>query len=243
MGFIIGALKIIILIGFLVFIHEGAHFLIAKKSKVKVLEFSLGFGKGIWSKQKEETKYSIRAIPLGGYVRMLGEDEESNDERAFNNVSIWKRLAIVFAGPIINIAFGLFLFWLLASIYNKNAYDGLIVTRNYLIMLFRGIASLFTGGAKEAGFVGPVGISQIIVNTTGAFDFFYLMSVISISLGITNLLPIPGLDGGKIVLLLLELIRKKKLSEDTEFKITAIGMLLLLTIAVFVTANDIGRLF
>ena len=57
-------MKIIILIGFLVFIHEGAHFLIAKKSGVKVLDFSLGFGKELWSKQTEETKYSIRLIPL-----------------------------------------------------------------------------------------------------------------------------------------------------------------------------------
>ena len=65
MGFIIGALKIIILIGFLVFIHEGAHFLIAKKSGVKVLEFSLGFGKKLWSKKGEETEYSVRCIPLG----------------------------------------------------------------------------------------------------------------------------------------------------------------------------------
>ena len=65
MSFIVGALKIIFLIGFLVFIHEGAHFLIAKKSGVKVLEFSLGFGKKLWSKKGKETEYFIRAVPLG----------------------------------------------------------------------------------------------------------------------------------------------------------------------------------
>ena len=64
MGFIIGLLKIIILLGFLVLIHEGGHFLVAKKCGVKVLEFSIGFGKEIWSKQKGETKYSIRLVPL-----------------------------------------------------------------------------------------------------------------------------------------------------------------------------------
>lgn len=220
-GFVLGALKIIVLISFLVFIHEGAHFLVAKKSGVKVLDFSLGFGKEIWSKQGKETKYAIRSVPLGGYVRMLGEEEAVDDERAFNNASVWKRLLIVLAGPVINITFGLLLFWILASIYNKNIYQGFLVTKRYLVLLFQGIARLFTGGAKEAGVVGPIGISSMIVQTSGLFDFFYLMSVISISLGITNLLPIPGLDGGKILLLIIEVIRRKKLSEKTELTLTA----------------------
>ena len=193
----------------------------AKKSGVKVIEFSIGFGKSFFSKQKGETTYSIRMIPLGGYVRMLGEEEASEDERAFNNIPAWKRLLIVLAGPAINIAFGIVLFWLLASIYSKNMYTGLVITKNYLVLLFQGIAKLFTGGAQNADLVGPVGISQIIVNTSGLFDFFYLLSVISISLGITNLLPIPGLDGGKILILIIELIRKKKLSEDLDLKLTA----------------------
>ena len=173
---------------------------------------------------------------------MLGETEEIDDDRAFSNVSVWKRLLIVLAGPIINILFGLILFWALASIYNKNMYQGLIITKNYIVLLFQSIASLFTGGAKEAGLVGPVGISSIIVQTSGLFDFCYLMSVISISLGITNLLPIPGLDGGKILLFIIEIIRRKKVSEKTELTLTAIGMLILLTIAVFVTVGDIGRI-
>ena len=210
------------MIGFLVFIHEGAHFIVAKKSGVKVLDFSLGFGKEIWSKQGEETKYAIRAIPLGGYVRMLGEEKSVDDERAFNNAPVWKRLLIVLAGPIINIIFGLTLFWILASIYNKDAYQGLIVTKRYIILLFQSIGKLFTGNTKDAGLVGPVGISSIIVNTSGLFDFLYLMSVISISLGITNLLPIPGLDGGKILLLIIEIIRRKKVSENVELIVTAV---------------------
>lgn len=149
-NFVFGALKIIFLIGFLVFIHEGAHFLIAKKSGVKVLEFSLGFGKKIWSKKGKETDYFIRSVPLGGYVKMLGEEQEVDDERAFNKAPAWKRLAIVLAGPIINIIFGLVLFWILASIYNHNVYNGLIVTKRYIIMLFQSIAGIFTGGIKNA---------------------------------------------------------------------------------------------
>lgn len=206
----------------MVVLHEGAHFLIAKKSGVKVLEFSVGFGKEIYSKQGKETKYSIRSIPLGGYVRMLGEEEEVEDERAFNKASVWKRLAIVFAGPIINITFGLLLFWILASIYNKNMYHGLIVTKRYIILLLQSIAGLFTSGIKNADLVGPVGLTSVIVETSGLFDFFYYMAVISISLGVTNLLPIPGLDGGKILLFIIEIIRRKKVSENTELKLTAL---------------------
>lgn len=221
LGFILGALKIIFLIGFLVFIHEGAHFLIAKKMGIKVLEFSIGFGKKIWTKQGKETQYNIRRIPLGGFVRMLGEEEEIDDERSFSNAPVWKRLLVVLAGPVINIFFGLLLFWILASIYNQNAYHGLIVTKRYISAMAQGIVGLFKGGAREAELVGPVGISSIIAQTSGLFDFFYYMSVISVSLGVTNLLPIPGLDGGKILLLLIEIVRRKKVSQNTELTLTA----------------------
>jgi len=71
LNIIIGIIKVIFLLGFIVFIHEGGHFIVAKLCKVKVKEFSLGFGKSLFSKQGLETKYSIRAIPLGGYVDML----------------------------------------------------------------------------------------------------------------------------------------------------------------------------
>lgn len=153
---------------------------------------------------------------------MLGEEEESEDERAFSNAPVWKRLLIVLAGPVINIFFGLLLFWILASIYNKNIYHGFIVTKRYVFILFQSIAGLFTGGVQNADLVGPVGISSMIVKTSGLFDFFYLLSVISVSLGVTNLLPIPGLDGGKILLFIIEIIRRKKISENTELKLTAI---------------------
>jgi regulator of sigma E protease len=76
----------------------------------------------------------------------------------------------------------------------------------------------------------------------GLFDFVYLLSVISVSLGITNLLPIPALDGGKILILLIELIRKKPMKQNTEITITLLGMLALLTIAVMVTINDVGKI-
>ena len=89
---------------------------------------------------------------------------------------------------------------------------------------------------------GPVGISELVVSTSSIMEFIYLLAVISISLGITNLLPIPGLDGGKILLLIVEKIRGKKLNETTEALVTSIGLLILFTIAIVITTKDIGNL-
>ena len=113
--FIISAIKIIILLGVLILIHEAGHMLVAKKCKVKVNEFSIGFGPVIWKKQGKETKYTIRLIPLGGFCSMEGEDEKSDEEGSFSKASIPKRLAIVVAGAAVNIVFGLLIFFILMS--------------------------------------------------------------------------------------------------------------------------------
>ena len=94
LGIILSAIKIIFLLGFLIFIHEGGHFITAKLCNIKVNQFAIGFGPEIISKEKGETKYALRAIPLGGFVSMEGEEESSSDERAFNKASILKRILI-----------------------------------------------------------------------------------------------------------------------------------------------------
>lgn len=81
---------------------------------------------------------------------MLGEEEAVDDERAFNKAPVWKRLLIVVAGATINIIFGLVTFWILASIYNKSAYSGLIVTKNYIVSIYQSFISLFSGTQGEA---------------------------------------------------------------------------------------------
>ena len=84
MGFIIGALKIIVVLGTLITIHEAGHFFVAKACKVKVHKFAIGFGPKIFTKQGKETEYTLRLIPFGGFVQMEGEEEASEDARAFN---------------------------------------------------------------------------------------------------------------------------------------------------------------
>ena len=120
MSFLINAIKIIFLLGFLIFIHEGGHFLVAKLFKVKVEEFSIGFGPKIYEKNKGETKYSIGIIPFGGYVKMTGEVEKSDDERAFNKAKVSHRIAIVAAGAIVNILFAIILFFFLSLFSGYN---------------------------------------------------------------------------------------------------------------------------
>lgn len=91
--------------------------------------------------------------------------------------------------------------------------------------------------------VGIVGISDIVVNTSGFQEYFSIMASISVSLGITNLLPFPPLDGGKIVIYILEAIRKKPIKEETELKIQGWGFAAIIALFIFVTYNDILRIF
>jgi len=118
-SFITSVLALIVTLGLLIAFHEFGHFWTARKLGVKVLRFSIGFGKPLWSRRygPDDTEYVIAAFPLGGYVKMLDEREgevpESERHRAFNNQSVWRRIAIVAAGPIFNFIFAVIAFWLM----------------------------------------------------------------------------------------------------------------------------------
>ena len=99
----------ILAFGILIFVHELGHFLVAKACGVKVTEFSMGMGPQLLHKQKGETVYSLRAFPIGGFCAMEGEEEASDDPRAFNNQSVWHRLLILVAGAAMNFLLGLVL--------------------------------------------------------------------------------------------------------------------------------------
>ena len=94
---LLNAIKIAFLLGFLIFIHELGHFLIAKLFKIKIKEFAIGFGPIILKKQGKETKYVLRLIPLGGFVNLLGEAEESNEEGSYSKAPKWKKALILLA--------------------------------------------------------------------------------------------------------------------------------------------------
>lgn len=100
----------IVMFLFLILIHEFGHFIIAKKSGIRVNEFAVGMGPKIYSKKRGETLYSINLLPIGGYCAMEGEDEESDDERSFDKVSAHKRFFTVLAGPVTNLLFAAIIF-------------------------------------------------------------------------------------------------------------------------------------
>lgn len=417
-GFIISAVKIIILLGFLVFIHELGHFIVAKLSKVKVNEFAIGFGPVLFKKQGKETKYQLRLIPLGGFVSMEGEEGRSDKKGAFNKVSIPKRIAIVSAGGLVNIFFaiivymglqvyigenittevtsvksgyiaetvgiqpgdvikkingktvkrksdineileksqgneisvivkranseieyklmpstehyyatgfylksdtdteikgfttsdsiqnqgfkvkdkiisvnqinvendskkllqimknenpqnGEFIFkvrrdneeieikttpikkqaYVLGVNYKKadknfanNVYYAILDTSDFAFSIVDNMKMLFTGKVHTDDLMGPIGISSVVADTDGIQEFLYILALVSLSLGATNLLPFPPLDGGKIVLLLIEWIRRKPLSEKYEVGIQMIGFALMILLSIYVMFNDIFRL-
>jgi len=119
MGEILGSIWwLLVALGLLITFHEFGHFWVARKLGVRVLRFSVGFGKPIWSRiGADGTEYAIAAIPLGGYVKMLDEREgdvpESETDQAFNRKPVWTRIAIVAAGPIFNLVFAVLAFWLM----------------------------------------------------------------------------------------------------------------------------------
>lgn len=234
-------IKVIVLLGFLVIIHEFAHFIVAKMCGVKILEFSVGFGPLLLSKEKNGTLYALRLIPLGGYVSMFGMDQKNcKEEGSYQNISSFKKILILLAGSAMNIVFGLLIYFILVY----QMYDLQIAfnaTKNFTFSLFDSVKMLFTGGISPDQLTGPIGITTMISQTVELNEFIYLMALISLSLGITNLLPIPPLDGSKILIVLFEIIRRKPLKDETELKIQFIGFMFIILLSIYVAYNDVIR--
>ena len=248
---LLSIIKIVFLLGLLIGIHETGHFLVAKLCKVKVNEFAIGFGPTIWKKQKNNTEYELRLIPLGGFVRMEGEEERSEEEGSFSKASIPKRIAIVAAGAIVNIVFAIIVYFILFATMIEipdNTFTSKInfaatETGEFVFTTIDGLRMLFTGQTSTAQLIGPVGISEVVSKTDGIVEFIYMLALISLSLGVTNLLPFPPLDGGKIVILIIEAIRRKPMKENIEVGIQMAGFCILIGLSIFVTYNDILRIF
>ena len=121
--FLLQIIAVVFGLGFLVFIHELGHFSVAKFYKVKVLKFTLGFGKEIWGFTKGETRYSVCLFPLGGMVAMAGEnpDEAKGEKDEFLSLPFYKKIMIIFAGPLMNYVFAIFLFAFIFNLWGTSA--------------------------------------------------------------------------------------------------------------------------
>lgn len=129
-----------------------------------------------------------------------------------------------------------------SKLINYLIYGG-IETKEFAFSIIDNIKMLFTGGVSVDQMMGPVGISEVVAKTNGAREFIYMLALISLSLGVTNLLPIPALDGGKILILIVEAIRRKPLNEKTEINIQLIGFSILIALSLYITYNDLLRIF
>ena len=125
---------------------------------------------------------------------------------------------------------------------NHLVYGG-IETKEFAMSILDNIKMIFTGGVSVDQMMGPVGISEAVAKTNGLKEFVYMLALISLSLGVTNLLPIPALDGGKLLILLIEAIRRKPMKEKTEINIQLIGFSILIALSIYITYHDILRIF
>lgn len=335
----------ILFFGFIIFSHELGHFSLAKLFKVKINEFAMGMGPAIFKIKGKETKYSLRIFPIGGYVSMEGEDEESEDDRAFCRKSAWKRFLIVCAGAVINITMGTIILAILISqqdlvgttqihsfaegsqLEATGLRAGDVITRingryvfsdtdlSYLMftdddgalditvkrngekvdlngvrfttveengvekikfdmtilgvdktfasvgssavkqtvsvarMVWMSLGDMITGkyGLKDlSGPIGTVGvIADIAEESTKKTDYSALLNImafISINIGVFNLLPIPALDGGRLLFILIEMIFRKRVPAKYENWVHAVAMVLLLIFMALITFSDIFKL-
>ena len=334
---------IITIIGFgiMVLLHEMGHFLTAKKFGVLVHEFSIGMGPKLFSVKKGETAYSLRALPIGGYVKLEGENdtEENTSPRAFSNIAPIKRIIVLFAGAAMNIVLG----WIIFVIINlnmgvspsvvreitpemskfqnvlsagdeivclnstrthtfddvslfmsrcdgsdikitykhnnsiktksftpiktdsgyklgvmflsekagigKSAVYGVYDTMYIAKAVFFALGDLFTGREGLDTLSGPVEIVSVVgtvtKNSSGytLISILYLFAMITVNLGIFNLLPFPALDGGSIIFAFYELVTKKKVKPELVGYAGMIGFALLMLLAAYVTVGDIKGLF
>ncbi len=332
----------LLVFGLLIFIHELGHFLCARACGVGIKEFAIGMGPKLfsWKSKKYETVYGLRLFPIGGFVSMVGEDEDSAEDNAFCNKSIFKRICIVLAGPVMNILLGFLLMVVLVigqktllstTIYqfdenalsseklcvndeivkigNTRVYtfqdviyeimnqgnepvditvkrDGQkivlddvnfpIITEqgvefgeydffpyaergtpaNYLKhafsrslstvkMVIDSIGDLIGGRYGMQAVSGPVGVTEVIVDAakTGIYTLLYVVIVISINLGVFNLVPFPILDGGRLLFLCIEGVRGKPMKKEVEGYINFAAMLILFAFMALVIVKDVFGLF
>ncbi len=352
-------MSFILVLGLLIFVHEFGHFIFAKLFGVRVLKFSLGFGPKILGKTVGETEYVISAFPLGGFVKMFGEnpDEqvvtEAEKQVSFSHKPVWQRFLIVLAGPVFNLLFSVLLFFMVfaflgvptsvdttrvgkVNVNSPAAQAGLLANdvilrineqetlgwddvlagvkssdgKPLVIIVQRGNEKLqltvtpaidavknvfgevvekrFMIGIKKAdemtwqesslytslenaclqtwmyisltavGFMkiiqqvvpaselgGPILIAQIAGEQmrAGWVNLIYFIGLLSVNLGLLNLLPIPVLDGGHLAFLTIEGLRRKPLNMRAQIIAQQVGIGLLGTLMIFVFYNDIIRLF
>ena len=329
---ILGIVIAIICFCLLVLGHEFGHFSVGKMLGFKINDFSVGMGPRLWGKKKGETEYSLRAVPIGGYCAFEGEEDGSEDPRAFNRQKAWKKLLVLVAGSFNNIVIGIIIFTIVFSIsgsystvlsevvegkpaaeagilagdkilavngvetpewadvtreiqnseedtvevtverdsatlsFKVETYKGdngakaigiicsvehspgkafksalhecgsmIRALRDFFVRLFHGQASSDDVGS----IIQIVAVSGEYAEQYGLITVIYLIALVSVNLGFMNLLPIPGLDGGRILFVIIRWITRGKLSEKVENVINNVFVILLIALMVLLMFKDV----
>ena len=337
----------VLVFGFLIFIHEFGHYITARLFHVSITEFSIGMGpRLVWyDSKKTGIRYSLAMFPIGGYVAMTGEMEETDDPNAFDKKPAWQRFIVTAAGAFINLVAGLLIMTIFAAsasvplgttvvadfpeteyevssadfglevgdevlkidgkrvrfpdelsyeimrrgnkpidilvlrdgeevllpdvtfpvleeqgqsfgmmdfrVYGKEKTFGGTISYAFsksvltVRMVWESLFDLITGRYSFGAVSGPVGISGALGDaaSAGIAPLLSLVALISINLGVMNLLPLPALDGGRLLTLLIEMVTRKKLPTKVEGMINAIGLVLLLGLSFVILIKDIVQIF
>lgn len=238
----------ILILGIIVFVHELGHFTMAKFYKMPVTEFAIGMGPKLISKKINETVYSIRILPFGGFVNI-----EMEGENGFSKKKLLPRFIVLIAGVMMNFLTAVVGIYILISIVNFNVSPTFVQKINmtftlflkYFSTIFDGVKILIMGQVDPKDITGPVGLPVIVrdvYRSSGNLGLINIFIILSINIGIMNLLPIPALDGGRILFLIPELFRIK-INKKFEEKIHIIGIILLLSLMLYVVFNDISKYY
>lgn len=249
----ISTLLMLGILGVLIVSHEFGHFVFAKIFGVGVRIFSLGFGKILLKKKIGETEYVLSAIPLGGYVKMDGvtPDDTTNPDfsKMYSRKPVWQRTLIVLAGPLFNFLLAFFILAGIALMYHapdQAILRAVSTTTNIIAEIAKAVWGILTGSISIQNIGGPIGVAQAsgrIMAKDGLEGVLFLAALLSINLGVLNLLPIPPLDGGHLPLLALEAIRRKPLSQGVEMRVKTAGVIFMLSLMILGTIFDISRFF
>ncbi len=337
----------ILIFGLVILFHELGHFMVAKRCGIKVNEFAIGMGPTVFKINRGETIYALRILPIGGFVSMEGEDEESDDAHSFGKVAVWKRVLVTISGAIMNLVLGFLAVVVLLSFGGnirtrtvaefmpdastqasglqvgdtivsvngrycftvddlsyefaripeesvdlevirdgeKVLLEGVVFSMEEVVdedtgetvrimqpdfyvegvprsfgsvmstalntslsygrLIYLSLFDLIAGRVALNQLSGPVGIVSGIGKALaiGWKPVVQMLALISINLGIVNMLPLPALDGGRTVLLVVEGIRRKPIPKKAEIAINVVGFSLLMLLMLVVSFNDIVRLF
>ena len=333
----------ILIFSVIIFVHEFGHFITARMCGVTVHEFAIGMGPVLWKKQGKKTLYALRAIPVGGFCRLEGEDGDSDDPGSFSKRPPIQRIIILAAGAFMNLLLGFIV--VLSLVLSSAAANGGIGTtvvdsvmpeasaqflqpgdeiiavggnrvhirrdlnfelqqngaaettltyrrgdtthtdaftpmettyedgsKGYLVgfhvqtekptvfsvlhesffqtvwmgkLVVLSVRMLLTGQVGIRDMSGPVGVVSAMSTAaqSGWMDFLFLAAFLAVNIGLMNLLPLPALDGGRILFVLVELIFRKPVPPEKEGLIHFIGFALLMVLIVYVSFQDIWKLF